>query len=114
MTFGESIKTCLSKYVTFEGRASRSEFWWFMLFQFLVTVVISFVSSMLGGLASLALLVPTVAAQARRLHDIGKSGWLMLIGLIPVLGWIVVIYWSVQPSAPEANEYGQAPEAPAP
>ena len=113
MTFGESIKTCLSKYATFDGRASRSEFWWFMLFQFLVTVGISFLSQALGGLASLALLLPIVAAQARRLHDIGKSGWLILIGLIPVIGWIVLIYWSVQPSAQGANEYGQASEAPA-
>ena len=111
MTFGESIKTCLAKYATFEGRAGRPEFWWFMLFQLLVTVAVSFVSQALAGLASLALLLPIIAAQARRLHDIGKSGWLMLIGLIPLIGWIVVIYWSVQPSAQGANEYGQAPEA---
>jgi len=114
VTFVESIKTCLSKYAAFEGRAGRPEFWWFMLFQFLVTLAISFVSQTLAGLASLALLLPIIAAQARRLHDIGKSGWLMLIGLIPLIGWIIVIYWSVQPGAQGANEYGQAPATAAP
>ena len=114
MSFGDSIKTCLAKYATFAGRASRPEFWWFMLFQFLASAAVAFVSEALAGAISLALLLPILAAQARRLHDIGKSGWLMLVGLIPIIGWIVVIYWSVQPGNQSANDYGEAPAVSAP
>ena len=65
------------------------------------------ISQVLGGLLSLALLLPILAVTARRLHDIGKSGWLMLIGLIPLIGWLLLIYWYVQPSAEGANDYGE-------
>ena len=111
MTFVESIKHCLTQYATFSGRASRSEFWWFVLFQLLVTAGGQIISQVLGGLLSLALLLPILAVTARRLHDIGKSGWMMLIGLIPVLGWLLVLYWYVQPSAEGANDYGETQAA---
>ena len=111
MTFVESIKHCLKQYATFSGRASRSEFWWFVLFQLLVTAGGQIISQVLGGLLSLALLLPILAVTARRLHDIGKSGWMMLIGLIPVLGWLLVLYWYVQPSAEGANDYGETQAA---
>ena len=107
MTFVESIKSCLTQYATFTGRASRSEFWWFALFQLLVCAGGQIISQVLGGLLSLALLLPILAVTARRLHDIGKSGWLMLIGLIPLIGWLLLIYWYVQPSAEGANDYGE-------
>lgn len=111
MTFVESIKTCLSKYATVEGRAGRPEFWWFFLFQLLVTVGGHIVSDIVGGLLSLALLLPVVGVSGRRLHDIGKSAWLLLIGLIPLIGWLVLLYWYIQPGAEGANEYGEAPAA---
>ena len=81
MTFVESIKHCLKQYATFSGRASRSEFWWFVLFQLLVTAGGQLISQVLGGLLSLALLLPILAVTARRLHDIGKSGWLQLLAI---------------------------------
>lgn len=111
MTFGESIKTCLTKYVEFNGRARRSEYWWFVLFSFLVQVACSIVSQALAGLVALALLLPSLAVGARRLHDIGKTAWLLLVALIPLLGWLLLIYWAVQPTVESANEYGEPPAA---
>ena len=98
MTFAESVRTCLSKYVDFNGVASRSEFWWFFLFQIVVVVVLSFVSQLVADIAALALLLPSLAAGARRLHDTGRSGWWLLIGLIPVIGTLVLIVFWVQES----------------
>ena len=111
MSFVDSIKTCLAKYATFGGRASRPEFWWFILFQFLLSLVVGFISPILAGLVSLALLLPMLAAQSRRLHDVGKSGWMMLIGLIPLIGWLIILYWSVLAGETGANDYGAPPAA---
>ncbi|HJR68463.1 MAG TPA: DUF805 domain-containing protein [Gammaproteobacteria bacterium] len=97
MTFVESIRMCLTKYADFNGVASRSEFWWFMLFVYVVTVVLNYVTPLLGGLFWLAMLVPSLAAGARRLHDTGKSAWLLLLWLVPLVGQIVLIVFWVQP-----------------
>ncbi len=110
MNFGQAISVCLGKYVDFSGRAARPEFWWFFLFQVLVGVVASFLGDMVSSLVSLALLLPALAVGARRLHDIGKSGWWQLIALT-VIGILVLIYWAVQPSAEGSNEYDKAPAA---
>ena len=115
-----AVNTVLSKYATFTGRASRSEFWWWILAVFLTLIVVGIVDAVLFGtgpeagqpisaLVSLGLLLPNIAVGARRMHDIGKSGWWLLIGLIPVIGFFVLLYFYVQPSDPETNQYG-APE----
>ena len=109
----KAVKVCFAKYVTFTGRAARPEFWWFALFQAVVLTVVGYVSSVLYGIAALALFLPGLAVGIRRLHDIGKTGWLTLLGLVPVIGWILLIYWAVQPGDPGANQYGE-PEGPAP
>jgi uncharacterized membrane protein YhaH (DUF805 family) len=111
MDFKTATITCLTKYVDFEGRASRSEFWWFFLFQIIVIVVLSMLLSVLGSLASLALLLPGIGVAVRRLHDIGKSGWWILISLIPLIGWLIAIYWAIQPSQTETNKWGAPPAA---
>ena len=109
MNFTQSIKTCLSKYATFSGTASRSEFWWFFLFVCLLELAASFIDGVIYGLIDdpppgfpeehlgptyylvwLALLIPTCAVASRRLHDIGKSGWwqmlsITIIGMIPLM-----------------------------
>ncbi len=93
-------------YVDFDGRATRREFWMFVLFSFLVSIILRIVdsslfgaeSSTLSSLYSLAVLYPSLGIGIRRLHDIGKSGWYMLIGLIPVLGWIVLIWFYATPT----------------
>ncbi len=105
MTFVEAIKTCFSKYADFNGRASRSEFWWWVLFVFLVSAAMSMISPMLSGLFSLGVLLPNIAVGARRLHDTDRSGWLQLLVIIPLIGWILMIYWCVQ-EAKEPNRFG--------
>jgi uncharacterized membrane protein YhaH (DUF805 family) len=110
MTFSESIQTCFSKYADFNGTASRSEFWWFTLFCWLTSVLISFfVGHFASGIFSLATLVPGLAVGARRLHDTDRSGWLQLIWLVPVLGWILMIVWLAQEG--KANRYTTSPDA---
>lgn len=104
MTFGESIKTCFSNYAEFSGRATRSEYWWFELFLVLVIVGAAMLGETLSNLVSLAVLLPSLAVGARRLHDIDKSGWWQLLYLVPVVGWLIVIYWSAQP-AHEPNRF---------
>jgi uncharacterized membrane protein YhaH (DUF805 family) len=110
MDFTTAARKCLlDKYADFEGRASRPEFWWFVLFCFVVNIVGGVIfRSWINALISLALLVPTIAAGSRRLHDTGKSGWLQLLCLIPVVGWLIVIYLMVQRGEAGTNRYGPA------
>ena len=105
MTFFESIQTCFSKYADFNGRASRPELWWWVLFVFLASAAASMLGQVASGLFSLAVLLPNLAVTARRLHDIDRSGWWQLIVLIPLIGWILMIYWCVQPGR-EPNRFG--------
>lgn len=104
MNFGQAISVCLSKYATFTGRASRPEFWWFFLFQILISLAASMLGDAVAGLVSLGLLLPSLAVGTRRLHDIGKSGWWQLI-MLTVIGLLVLIYWWVQPTVEGSNEY---------
>jgi len=103
MTFQESIQVCFNKYVDFSGRASRSEYWWFALFVFLGSLVLGMFSTWLNIIFLLATLLPQLAAASRRLHDTGRSGWWQLIGLIPLIGFIVLIVFLAQESG-EASE----------
>jgi uncharacterized membrane protein YhaH (DUF805 family) len=102
----ESISICFRKYATFDGGAARSEYWWFFLFSFLVQMAGGMISQAASGLLCLALLLPSLAVGARRLHDIGRSGWWLLVGLVPLIGWLILLYWFVQPGAAGANTYG--------
>jgi uncharacterized membrane protein YhaH (DUF805 family) len=98
MNFGQAISTCFSKYATFSGRASRPELWWFFLFQILVSIAASMLGDIVAGLVSLALLLPALAVGARRLHDIGKTGWWQLV-MLTGIGFLLLIYWWVQPGS---------------
>ena len=109
MSFVDAIQSALSQYAVFRGRASRSQFWWFMLFCVLaVTLAEAIVGEGFSGLVTLALVLPTLALTARRLHDIGRSGWWQLIVWVPVVGVFVSLYWYVQPSEPMKNKWGPA------
>ena len=109
------IKLCLTqKYADFNGRARRSEFWYFFLFSFIVSIVGEVVDFMLGnqvigGVLGLAMLVPSLSVGARRLHDLNKSGWWQLI-VFTIVGIFVLIYWCIQDSQPGSNEYGPNPK----
>ena len=121
MSFADSVRTCLAKYVVFSGRARRSEYWWFALFSFLVSLVASILdfildtdyargTGLIGTIASLALLLPSLAVAIRRLHDTSRTGWWILIGLIPIIGWIVLLVFYVQDSHAD-NQYGPNPKS---
>jgi uncharacterized membrane protein YhaH (DUF805 family) len=116
MDFGQAIKTCLNKYATFSGRAIRSEYWYFFLFLMIVNIVASVLDSTIFGdmpvlylIATLVLLVPSIAAGVRRLHDTDKSGWWLLLGLIPVIGAIVLIVFFCQRGTVGTNQFGPNP-----
>lgn len=106
IAFVDAVKRAFAKYATFTGRASRSEYWWFFLFNVIVSVVLTIVFAPLSGLYSLATLIPGVAIGVRRLHDIGRSGWWLLIGLVPLVGVVVLIVFFVMASEPRQNQYG--------
>ena len=112
MGFGEAISSGFGNYATFEGRAARSEYWYWFLFAFSTGIAASILDGILGsaGILSLViglvLLLPGLAVAARRLHDIDKSGWNLLWSLIPILGAIYLIYLLVQEGTPGSNAYG--------
>lgn len=99
MTFYESILVCLRKYAEFNGRASRSEFWWFALFITLVASALAYLSQTLVSVFLIATLLPLLAAGTRRLNDSGKSAWLQLLLLVPVGGLVWLGYLWAQPTA---------------
>jgi uncharacterized membrane protein YhaH (DUF805 family) len=122
MSFPEAITTCLRKYVDFRGRASRPEFWWFVLFYygviFLPVIIVGLaaqtgdaipsIAAGLLGLAFLALVLPYLAAGVRRLHDTDKSGWWWFISLIPFGSIILIVFWASEGS-PGWNQFGPPP-----
>ena len=111
----------LRKYAVFSGRARRQEYWMFVLVNLIIGIVLGFVDRMLGlkmggsfgllgALYSLAVLIPSLAVGVRRLHDTGRSGWWVLIAIIPFLGWLVLLFFAVQDSEPRDNQYGPNPK----
>ena len=124
MNFQDAVRSGYQNYVTFSGRASRSAFWWWVLFQVVASVAIALIfggghmqmdqASMQmhyqGGLVynlwSLANFLPALSVGIRRLHDIDKSGWWSLIALVPLVGAIVLIVWYCQKGTPGANRFG--------
>ena len=118
MNYFDYYIRALKNYAGFTGRATRPEFWWFMLFSFLISLGFSILDSILGlgdpdtgfsplnSLYGLAVLVPTLAVGARRLHDTGKSGWWQLLWLIPFFGWIALIVLFILEGTSGSNEYG--------
>ena len=113
MGFTEAVKTCFSKYVTFSGRARRSEYWYFVLAISIVSIVLTLIDGGEGVLSllwSLGTLLPSLAVGVRRLHDIGRSGWWLLIILVPLIGFVVLIYFAIKDSEPGENRFGPNPK----
>jgi DNA-binding CsgD family transcriptional regulator len=111
LTFFESIRTCFIKYADFNGRASRSEFWWFMLFITLVDSALVYLSKELGAVFLIATLLPLLAAGTRRLRDSGKSGWWQLFLLAPVGGIVILGFlWALPPTNPLPEETLSTPQ----
>jgi len=110
MDFISSIKrNCTTAaYAQFTGRASRSEYWWFYLFTVLATDAAVLLGGPVGGLASLFFFLPSLALFVRRLHDVGRSGWWILIAFTGI-GVFVLLYWLVRASDAGANKFGEGP-----
>jgi len=105
----------LKNYVGFNGRARRTEYWMFFLFNLIIGIVLEIIglalkNQILYYIYGLAVLLPNLAVGVRRLHDTGKSGWWLLIGLIPIVGWIVLLVFFVTAGQPGNNQYGPDPK----
>lgn len=113
----------LKKYAVFEGRARRKEYWYFFLINLIISIVLAVVDritgtagemtgvGLLGGLYSLAILIPSLAVTVRRLHDTDRSGWWIFIALIPILGGIALLVFTLLEGTPGMNRFGPNPKA---
>lgn len=111
---------CLSKFADFSGRARRKEYWTFALVNGAIAVLLSLLDIACGedssaftviiALFAIVILIPNLSVSVRRLHDIGKSGWYLLIGLIPLIGGLVLLVWTLMDSEPGDNQYGSNPK----
>jgi len=115
MSFVDAVKSVLTQYCTFSGRARRSEYWYFVLFNFIIGMVASVIgravgSNILSIVVSIALFLPGLAVAVRRLHDIGKSGWWLFISLVPFVGAILLFIWVIKDSDPGENQFGPNPK----
>jgi uncharacterized membrane protein YhaH (DUF805 family) len=121
VNFADAVRSALTQYARFSGRARRSEYWFFVLFNVIVSVVASILDKVVGsdfgagtGIVStvlgLALLLPSIAVFWRRMHDTGRSGAWFLLGLIPLVGAIILIVWECQDSNPGTNRFGPSPK----
>ena len=124
MGFSDAVQNVLmNNYANLDGRASRSEYWWFVLFNLIVNIVtlvidltlgtmVTYDMGYVGLIAFLALLLPTVSVSVRRLHDIGKSGWWILLAIIPIVNFIgifVIIVFTLMEGEEQPNQYGNVP-----
>lgn len=127
MSFSEAVKSFWSNYSKFKGRSRRSEYWWIQLFLVLTNVAVAaidlalmngdidrFIANGGGGIVGLlwilVTIVPALAVLVRRLHDTGKSGWWVLIGLVPFAGTVVLLVFSVLDSDEGENKFGATPK----
>ena len=117
MTFQKSIETCFKKYFVFDGRAKRSEFWWFALFCFLAGIVTVFLDVIVLGytweqygpintIARLGVFIPSLSVGARRLHDTNRSGWWQLL-ILTIVGIILLIVWLASEGKKQKNKFGR-------
>lgn len=112
----------IKKYAVFSGRARRSEYWYFVLFTLIISVILGIADNalglvspevgtgILGGIYSLAVLIPSIAVTVRRLHDTDRSGWWVLVALIPLVGLVLLVFM-IQEGTSEDNQYGPNPKA---
>ena len=112
----------LKKYAVFSGRSRRAEYCCFVLFNLIVLIVLELIDALLGtysfvqglgllsGIYSLAVIIPSLAVTVRRLHDIDRTGWWILINLIPLIGTIVLLVFALMPGTPGSNRYGPDPK----
>ena len=120
MTPFEYYKKVLTLYWEFDGRARRSEYWWFVVCNTMISIALSLVSTIIFGennnsdvlsnIYAIIVLIPTIAVSVRRLHDIGKSGWWYLLWFIPIIGWIWMLVLLFTEGDSGSNKYGSDPK----
>jgi uncharacterized membrane protein YhaH (DUF805 family) len=111
MGFSEAVRSGFENYATFDGRASRPAFWWWTLFSILAAIAANIVDAIVGIpifsiVVGLGLFLPNLSVAIRRLHDTGNTGWWVLIGLIPLIGFVVLLIFFLQKGDPGENKYG--------
>ena len=111
MQFQDAINTCFNKYLQFEGRAGRSEYWWFFLFTILAVLAAEILGQNVAAVVGLVLMVPHITVEVRRLHDINKSGWWILLKMIPLLN-LILLYWLIKKGDPKINQFGPPSDNP--
>jgi uncharacterized membrane protein YhaH (DUF805 family) len=111
MTLFQAVEACFKKYVQFSGRSPRSEYWYWVLFTFVVGIVLSFIYEPLYWAFGLATFLPGLAVSVRRLHDVDRSGWWLLLIFVPLIGLIVLLIWACTKSQDETNRFGPNPLA---
>ena len=115
------LDVLINKYATFSGRARRKEYWMFLLINLVVSVALALIDSLIGSVSesgmgllssvySIGVLIPSLALSVRRLHDIGRTGWWVLISIIPVIGAVVLLVFMLLDSEPGSNRYGANPK----
>ena len=121
MGFMDAVKNAImNNYANFSGRASRSEFWWFSLFNFLISIPAVMIDLIIGievvpgygpfaSILIIALLLPNMGLVVRRLHDTGRSGWWYFIALVPCVGIIILLVFTIMDGEPHPNAYGEVP-----
>jgi uncharacterized membrane protein YhaH (DUF805 family) len=118
MTFFGAVSNVFKNYVGFSGRAARSEYWYWVLFVFIVNLALlmldramfeDMVQGPFSGIFSLLTLLPSIAVAVRRLHDVDRTGWWFLLVFIPVIGWIVLLVWFCTKGTAGANRFGADP-----
>ncbi len=115
MDFSTAVRTCIQKYASFGGRAPRSEFWFYVLFQFLALIVAAIIDAVLGTqmivylIVGLGLLLPSISVAVRRLHDTNRSGWWYWLFLVPIVGAIVLLIWFCTKGSDSTNDFGADP-----
>ena len=122
MNFGEAISSGFNRYVDFEGRSSRAEYWWWTLFAILVNIAATVIDLAIfatdfgaaSAIAALGLILPGTAVAVRRLHDLGKRGWWLLLIFVPVIGAVVLLVWYCMKGTMGDNRFGSDPLQAAP
>ena len=123
VSFPQAVKLGFKNYFKFSGRSTRAEYWWWLLFTVLAGIVLFWLNvvdtltgtgimGLVGFLFELATLVPSLALGARRLHDINRTGWWLLLWFVSVIGWIVLIVWAIKRGDEGLNKYGPDPRQP--
>ncbi|MEB5475678.1 DUF805 domain-containing protein [Acinetobacter pollinis] len=108
--YNQAVITCFKKYFDINGRAARPEYWYFQLCATSLLIITDRIDEMAFNIVLTVFIIPLITITVRRLHDINRSGWWVLVSAVPIIGSIVILYWAVSKGSPEENLYGPPPQ----